>query len=259
MSNNSPLVSIVTPAHNCAETLQCTLDSILGQSFENWEHIIVDDASTDSTSQILQSHCSLHARARWIGLNTNQGAAVARNTAIQAASGRYIAFLDSDDVWKPNKLAQQLDFMRRNEVLFCYSSYEKINENGDVIGKVNVPARQSYSDLLKNNKIGCLTAIYDSEKLGKTLMPLIRKRQDLGLWLKLLKVTPYAYGIDECLAQYRVRSNSISSKKSNAAKYTWQLYREIEKLPFLKASYYFACYAINGFAKTYIAQIRRRA
>ena len=259
MPSHPPLVSIITPTHNSADTLARTLNSVVGQSFENWEHIIVDDASTDTTQDVLVAHCTENTRARWIGLDTNQGAAVARNTAIQAAQGRFITFLDSDDVWLPEKLEKQLRFMQSRDIAFSFAGYQKIDEEDAVIGTVHVPARQKYSDLLKNNTVGCLTAMYDSKKLGKVFMPLIRKRQDLGLWLRLLKITPHAYGMPDILAQYRIRRNSISSNKSNAARYTWRLYRDIEGLSLITASYYFTHYALNGVFKTYLSKSSGKA
>lgn len=254
MAQATPLVSIITPTHNDQATIGETLASVTGQSFDDWEHIIVDDASKDATPDVLTTYCATEPRARWVGLAKNGGAAVARNTAIDAARGRYIAFLDADDLWLPEKLDRQIAFMQSRDVAFSYASYDKINEAGDVIGRVTVPPRQSYHDLLKNNTVGCLTAAYDSQKLGKVFMPLIRKRQDLGLWLRLLKQTPRAFGMADVLAQYRIRANSISSNKSNAAQYTWQLYRDVEQLPLPKAAYYFAHYAFNGVAKTYFGK-----
>jgi len=252
MAMPPPLVSIITPSHNCAPVITETLRSIQAQTFTDWEHIIIDDASTDTSQAILDAHCQLEPRARWIGLSQNQGAGVARNAGIEVARGRYIAFLDSDDLWYPEKLRAQLDFMTRGNIEFSFCSYDKIDEQGEVIGKVIAPKQRRYSDLLKNNTIGCLTVMYDTNKLGKIPMPLIRKRQDLGLWLRLLKKTEYAYGMREKLAQYRICSNSISSNKASAAKFTWKLYREVERLPLPKAIYYFTHYAVNGMIKTYL-------
>lgn len=254
MTDNFPLVSIITPVYNSQGTLEETLRSIQAQSFENWEHILVDDASSDTSRDFLTAYCAQEPRARWIGLDINQGAATARNIAITAAQGRYIAFVDADDTWLPNKLATQLDFMQANDVAFCFSSFQKIDADGALLGQVIVPQRQTYKGLLKNNTIGCLTAIYDTQKLGKVLMPLIRKRQDLGLWLRLLKKTEYAYSVGDVLASYRIRKNSISSNKVNAAKFTWQLYRDVEKLPLWKAGYYFSHYVVNGVLKTYLSR-----
>src|SRR5690606_21911418 len=173
-----------------------------------------------------------------------------RNAGIKAAQGRYIAFLDSDDVWLPTKLEKQLEFMRRGDIAFSYCAYEKIDEEGEVFGRVGVPRKVSYRGLLKVCVIGCLTAMYDTQKLGKVYMPLIRRRQDLGLWLRILKKIDYAYGLQEILAQYRVRNDSISANKMVAARYTWKLYREHERLPLLKAVYYFSFYAVNGLLRT---------
>lgn len=258
MQAKVPLVSIITPTYNSADTLPITLMSVLGQSYENWEHILVDDASIDKTRDVLVAYCENNDRAHWIGLDVNQGAAVARNTAIKFARGRFIAFLDSDDVWMPKKLEQQLKFMQQNDIAFSCTGYVKIDEKENVLDTIVVPARQRASDLMKNNKVGCLTAMYDSDKLGKVYMPLIRKRQDLGLWLRLLRKTPYVYGMSEILAQYRLRSNSISVNKSNSAQYTWRLYREIEGLSIMRASYYFSHYAFNGIMKTYLPKLIRK-
>lgn len=248
----SPRVSIVTPTRNSESTIVETLDAVSVQSFGDFEHIIVDDASTDKTLDLIAPYIDADSRVRLIQLGKNSGAAVARNAGIQQSRGRYIAFLDSDDLWQPTKLERQLDFMIQGEVPFSYSSYNQIDENGAPLGAIMVPERQSYSDLLKNNRIGCLTVIYDTQFFGKVFMPLIHKRQDLGLWLKLLKKTPYAYGMQANLAQYRVHPNAMSSDKFDAAKYTWRLYRDIEKLPIGQALYYFSFYVLNGVAKTYL-------
>ena len=251
MPFSAPVVSIVTPTHNAEATLAATLASVQGQSFSQWEHILVDDASQDRTPDLLAAYCARESRARWIRFDQNQGAAAARNAAIDGAQGRYIAFLDSDDLWLPGKLKLQLAFMREKDVAFSFTGYDKIDEDGAFLGQVRVPPRQRYHDLLKNNTIGCLTAMYDTKKLGKVMMPSIRKRQDLGLWLRLLKLTPHAYGMPDILAQYRIRPNSISANKLSAAKYTWRLYREVEQMSALKAGYYFLNYALNGVVKTY--------
>ena len=251
MPFSTPIISIITPTHNAEATLAATLTSVQGQSFSQWEHILVDDASQDRTPDLLVAYCARESRARFIGFEQNQGAAAARNAAMEEAQGRYIAFLDSDDLWLPDKLKLQLAYMREKDVAFSFTGYDKIDEDGVFLRQVRAPLRQRYHDLLKNNTIGCLTAMYDTEKLGKVMMPSIRKRQDLGLWLRLLKRTPHAYGMPDILAQYRVRPNSISSNKLNAAKYTWRLYREVEQMSALKAGYYFLHYALNGVVKSY--------
>lgn len=244
------MVSIVTPSYNCTNYIHETISSVCSQTLTDWEMIIVDDCSTDNSVSVIKSCIEKDSRIKLIQLKENSGAAVARNTAIEAAQGRYIAFLDSDDLWLPDKLEKQLAFMQLNDYPFSYAAYDKIDVNGQVFGHVGVPDRVSYSDLLKMCSIGCLTAIYDKEFFGKVYMPLIRKRQDLGLWLRLLRKTNYAYGLNESLAQYRVRIDSISSNKANAAKFTWRLYRDVESLNLIKASYYFSHYAVRGLLRT---------
>lgn len=251
------LVSIVTPSYNSASYIASTIKSVLQQELADFEMIIVDDYSTDGTVEVVKEYTKLDSRIKLIELDCNGGAAVARNTAIEMAKGRYIAFIDSDDLWFPEKLASQIKFMRGNDVAFSYSAYEKVDELGHRLGAVGVPKKVSYNDLLKVCSIGCLTAIYDAEKLGKVYMPLIRRRQDLGLWLRILKKIPYAYATPGVLAQYRVRGGSISSDKRIAAKYTWKLYREIERLSIGKAAYYFSHYAINGIFRTKFPNLAR--
>lgn len=242
----STQVSIITPVYNCAKFITKTIESVLIQTRDKWELILIDDCSTDESINIISGFAQQDERIKIIQLKENSGAAVARNTAIEAASGRYIAFLDSDDRWLPHKLETQISFMQDRDVAFSYTAYEKMNERGETVGTVGVPDKVSYTDLLKVCSIGCLTAMYDTKKLGKIYMPMIRKRQDLGLWLRILKEIPYAYGIQQVLGQYQLRTDSISSNKRSAAQYTWRLYREVEKLNLLAAGYYFSHYAVNG-------------
>lgn len=244
------IVSIIIPTHNSVQFISETIKSVLDQSFFDWEMIIVDDCSSDNSVEVIQSFADQDPRIKLIQLSENSGAAVARNTAIEAAKGRYIAFLDSDDAWLPNKLEKQVAFMQENNYPFTFAAYDKVNESDEMFGHVGVPDKVTYSDLLKSSSIGCLTAMYDTEFFGKVYMPLIRKRQDLGLWLKLLKKTKYAYGLNETLGFYKVRKDSISANKKSAALFTWRLYRDIEKLSLPKASYYFSHYAVRGLLRT---------
>lgn len=250
-------VSVITPSHNAARFISETIQSVLNQEYTDWEMIVVDDCSTDNSVSIIHSFVEQDRRIKLIQLSENSGAAVARNAAIKASQGRYIAFLDSDDVWLPDKLEKQIAFMQENDVAFSYAAYEKIDVHGHVFETVDVPKSVVYSGLLKKNCIGCLTAIYDTEKLGKIYMPLIRKRQDLGLWLRILKKTPSAHATPGVLSQYRVRNDSISANKRVAAQYTWKLYREVEGLSFFVASYYFAHYAVNGILHSKLTKLMR--
>ena len=251
------LVSIITPSYNSAKFIGKTIESVLDQIYQNWEMIVVDDVSLDNSSDIVEKYCKKDNRIRLIKLEKNSGAAVARNRAIEEAKGRYIAFLDADDMWKPEKLEKQIYFMQKNNYSFTYTAYEKIDENGVVFGKIGVPLKVSYNQLLKTCVIGCLTAVYDTEKLGKIYMPTNTKREDFATWLSILKKIDFAYGIKENLSQYRVYENQSSGKKAKMAKENWKLYREIEKLNLLKACYYFSHYAVRGVLRTKFPKIAR--
>ncbi|PJI32571.1 glycosyltransferase family 2 protein [Acinetobacter pseudolwoffii] len=240
------IVSIITPSFNSVNYICHTIESILNQSYKNWELIIIDDCSTDDSCTVIQKYVDQDSRIKLIKLEENSGAAIARNIGIKHASGRFIAFLDSDDTWHPEKLEKQIKFMLDNQYYFTYTGYRKVDENGAFIKNAKMPKSINYNKLLKTNYIGCLTAIYDSEKLGKIYFPLIRKRQDYALWLKILKIIPNAYGLQEDLANYTVRSDSISANKLNVAKYNWTVYREVEKLSLIHAIYCFINYAILG-------------
>ncbi|WP_287797332.1 glycosyltransferase family 2 protein [Idiomarina sp.] len=253
---NPPDVSVIMPLYNSAQYAVKSIKSVLSQTYKNLELILVDDASIDDTYQQISPFLN-DKRVRYIGLTKNSGSAVARNVGIEEARGRYIAFLDSDDLWMPHKVEKQLDFMSQNKFPFTYSAYNKIDRYGQVYEHVGVPDTVEYYDLLKVCSIGCLTAIYDTQHFGKVFMPLIRKRQDLGLWLQLLRRAKYAHGLNEALANYRVHPNSISANKIKAASYTWRLYREHEKLNFISAVYFFSHYAVRGFIRTKMPSFAR--
>ncbi|MDP5291623.1 glycosyltransferase family 2 protein [Oceanimonas sp. CHS3-5] len=240
------VVSIITPVFNCSSFIGDAIESVIEQSFQSWEMILVNDCSTDNSLAIARLYSEKDERIKVVELSVNSGAAVARNKAISMAKGRYIAFLDADDRWLPCKLEKQVNFMQGNRVPFSYAEYERIDADGNVLGHIGVPKKVSYSDLLKTCYIGCLTAMYDTDCFGKVYMPEIRKRQDFSLWLKLLKEVDYAYGINEPLAQYRVHEGSISFNKLHASKYTWKVYREVESLSFFRSAYCFSHYAIRG-------------
>ncbi|UNY97889.1 glycosyltransferase [Zhouia spongiae] len=242
-------VSIITPTYNSLEYINETIESIINQTYENWELLITDDCSADGTWELLKEYAEKDSRIKIFQLEFNSGPGVARNNSIQNASGRFISFCDSDDVWKPNKLEDQIKFLSDNDLPFTYSSYQKMDENGNLGGIINVPEKLSFNDLLKTCPIGCLTAIYDTEKIGKVYMPIIRKRQDYGLWLKIFKEIRETRGMQEVLAYYRVRTNSVSSNKLRAAKYHFKVLRTVAKVPFIKACYYFVLYAFSGLFK----------
>jgi glycosyltransferase involved in cell wall biosynthesis len=244
------LVSIIMPNYNSARFVEETIVSVFAQTYENWELILVDDCSSDDSITIIESLMAEDKRIKLIKLAENSGPAIARNRGIEEAKGRYIAFLDSDDTWHPEKLSKQISFMQEHDIALCYTGYYRIEEqSGKIIDQINVPQKVDYNELLKQNIIGCLTAMYDTQKLGKVYMPDILKRQDFALWLTILKKIPYAYGLDEPLAHYRVRTASVSSNKILASKYNWKLYREVEKLPLHKAIYCFGWYTYKSILK----------
>lgn len=245
------------PSHNSELFIRKTIESVQLQSYLDWELIVVDDCSIDTSLEVLENLSGADSRIKLIRLQNNCGAAAARNKAIDIARGRYIAFLDSDDLWHPEKLERQIGFMQRYDHAFTYTAYEKINEDGIPFQIMGVPEKLSYHDLLKTNVIGCLTAMYDTEKLGKVYMPASTKREDFATWLQILKKVDYAYGINELLAQYRVYDAQSSSKKVNMAKENWRLYKDIEKLGTIKSIYYFAHYSIRGLLRTKFPRIAR--
>lgn len=244
----SDLVSIIIPSHNSAKTIQNSIDSILNQTYPHWEAIIIDDCSTDDSVNFIETAFKNEERIKVIKRSWNAGPAVTRNRGISEAKGRFIAFLDADDSWHPSKLEEQVNFMLTNNLELSYTSYEVIDMRGKVLGVRTPPTELTYSDVLKSNQIGCLTAMYDVEKLGKLFMPNIAKRQDMGLWLKILKNGIVARGlVDKPLARYRIGCKSVSSNKIGVLKYQWRIYREVEKLSLIKSINYFRHYAYRGF------------
>jgi teichuronic acid biosynthesis glycosyltransferase TuaG len=250
MDEKEPLVSIITPAYNASQYIAETVRSVLKQTFANWEMIIVDDCSTDDTREKVKTLGAEDRRIRLVCLEENGGAAVSRNRALRLARGRYIAFLDSDDCWKPEKLEKQLSFMKENDYAFTFTAYELMTQEGEFLNKqVWAPEQLSYSDLLKNTIIGCLTVMIDREKTGPFQMPNIRTRQDLATWLAILKQGHNAYGLNELLAEYRTGNPSISKNKWKAIKMNWFVYRKVEKLNVVKAFWCFSHYAVHAVAK----------
>lgn len=241
-----PAVSVVTPVYNAEEFIRETIDSVLNQTFENFEFLLIDDCSTDSSADIVKKYAEKDERVKYIKLKENSGAAVARNTGLENAKGRYIAFIDSDDVWYPEKLEKQLNFMNENNEAFTYTKYEHITEDGEVRSTPDFPEKLNYSGLLKNTAIACSTVVIDRQVIGDFRMPLVRKGQDTATWLKILRNHDYAYLVAEVLNQYRGREGSLSSDKISALKRTWNTYRNIEKLPLHKAVYYFGFYVWNA-------------
>ena len=244
------LVSIITPSYNSQAFIKVCIDSVLSQTYTNWEMIIVDDKSCDESVRYIESLIKNIEKITLIVLDENVGAAEARNKALEVAQGEYIAFLDSDDIWFPNKLEEQLDFMKKNNYAFTFTSYVPVSEKmNQTFSPILVPNEIDYVGYCKNTIIGCLTVVINRTIVGDFKMPNIRSSHDMALWLLIMKRGFNAYGLNKILAQYRIVSTSNTSKKYKAAKDVWCVYTKIEKLSILKSAWYFVHYAYNAMAK----------
>lgn len=246
------LVSIITPVYNCEKLIKETIKSVQEQTYENWEMILVDDCSTDKSEEIIKSIMKEDIRVKYFKLDENSGAAVARNYALEKSNGRFIAYLDADDLWRKNKLEIQIKFMLNNNCAFSCTDYEKIDEEGNSLNKiVKIPPKVDYNLFLRNTIIQTVGVMVDTKITGKELlvMPNIRRRQDAATWCQLLKAGYDCYEVPENLSYYRVVTNSLSSNKFKAVKGTWYLYRNIEKLSLPKACFCFIGYAFNAVKK----------
>ncbi|WP_041809173.1 glycosyltransferase family 2 protein [Evansella cellulosilytica] len=255
-NKSMPLISIITPTYNSENYIADTIESVLAQTLDDWEMIIVDDCSTDNTTSVIRSYVEKDERVKLIQLEKNSGAAIARNTAISHSVGKYIAFLDGDDQWLPEKLEKQLQYMQEKGASFSFTKYKTMDQKGEETGTiVDAPETVNYHQLLKHNVIGCLTVMLDVEKVGQVKMVDIRSRQDYVLWLELCKKGFEAHGIQEVLAKYRVSQHSLSSNKVKMAKQNWKVYREIEDLSLLKSLWYFINYAFYKLSKSLFNKI----
>ena len=241
----SGLVSIIMPAHNSEGSLADSVQSVVAQVYRDWELIIVDDASRDGTLPLANQLASIEPRIRVVPLEQNVGVAEARNRGINSARGQYLAFLDSDDLWLPNKLETQIGFMGSTGAGFSFAQYRRIGRDGSLSNPVKVPRSVSYEGLLRGNSIGCLTVAIDRYQIPEVSMPKI-KHEDYVTWLKILKRGHVAYGISQDLARYRVTSSSVSSDKRRSASWTWNIYRRVEGLSLVKSAWCFLHYTARA-------------
>ena len=223
------LVSIIMPSYNTARFISETIDSVLRQTYANWELIVVDDCSTDNTDEVIGAYLA-DERIRYIKNEKNSGAAVSRNRALREARGKWIAFLDSDDLWLPEKLEKQLAFMTKNGYDFSYTNYEEINESGEKTGvQVTGPRRITRMGMFNYCWPGCLTVMYNAEAVGLIQIEDIKKNNDYAMWLKICKMAD-CYLLDETLAAYRRRNGSISDHRyTELIKWHYRLFRLAEK------------------------------
>ncbi|MBC1435748.1 glycosyltransferase family 2 protein [Listeria rocourtiae] len=242
------VISIIMPAHNAEAHIQTAIDSVLAQSLRDFELLVLDDCSTDQTLKRIQAYSD--PRIRLYVLANNLGAAETRNYGIRQAKGRYIAFLDSDDCWKPEKLALQLAFMREHKVALSYTAYDVMSPDGKhITGHVNVPESVTYRYLLRNTIIGCLTVMIDTNQTGLVQMPAFKGAEDTATWLSILKTGHIAKGLTVPLAVYRKGNVSLSSNKFQMAQHIWQVYRKSQHMSVFIALTHFPFYLWNGLVK----------
>ena len=233
---DTPLVSVIMPAYNSAPFIEEAITSVINQSYDNWELLVIDDASTDGTVLIINSQAARDPRIILLKNPINKGPGYSRNLGIENAKGTFIAFLDADDMWLPHKLEIQIDFMREHNLEMTFSSYYLQKENQDKpFAIVEALPILTYRKLLKSNYVGNLTGIYDVSKTGKVFAPVMRKRQDWALWLTILKNIGKTRAVTQPLAIYRVRQESLSQNKSSLINYNFSIYRDYLKFGFFKS------------------------
>ena len=220
------LVSIIMPVYNVAEFLEETVASVLAQTYRDWELILVDDGSVDDSSQIMADLVEKDSRIIALYMEENGGQARARNAAIEKARGRYIAFLDSDDLWLPEKLAKQVNFIQQHHVGLCYSDYAEFEGERNIVSHIKAPDVVGSRRIYVSNAIPCLTAMYDAEKCGKVYMKPPEGTEDWALWIKLIKLSGPALNVGEELALYRVHAGGHSSNKMKMLRRVARFHRE---------------------------------
>lgn len=247
------LVSVIMPIYNAEKYLNDTLKSIFEQNYKNIEIVLVDDCSKDRSAKIISEFQKTHPEIIYQLQEKNMGAGAARNKALELAKGRYVAFLDSDDIWMPTKIQRQLDLMKIKNSPFSYTAIEMIDENNNTIkSKRNIKETCNYKYLLHNTIIATSSVIIDRSVLGDFRMPLRRGGQDYATWLMLLRNGVVACGINETLVRYRVASGSLSSNKFKSIKQVWEIQTQDEKINKFKAAFHVMCFGFNAFKKYFL-------
>lgn len=250
---NDRSVSVIVPVYNVQEYIAETIDCVRNQTYDDWELLLVNDCSTDSTVKVIEEYLQHNPdeRIRLIQQQENGGAAKARNTGLARARGRYIAYLDSDDLWEREKLSHQLAFMEEKGAAFSFTGYEFADETGRGLGKVvRVPAVMNYKQALKNTTIFTTTVMFDTARIPRELLEMPQvKSEDTALWWKVLRNGYPAYGLDENLVKYRRVGKSLSSNKLEAVRRIWNLYRKVEGLGVLQSMWNFCFWAVKAVAR----------
>jgi teichuronic acid biosynthesis glycosyltransferase TuaG len=247
--DSHPLISIVMPAFNAEKTLAFAIQSVLSQKYTNWELLLVDDASTDNTLGLAEFFVNSDSRIKLFSNKINQGVAKSRNLALEARHGKFVTFLDSDDLWLDSKLLTQIEAMTP-EIFFSYMPYSLIDYSGKFIRNYLPPKITNYKQMLLGNALGTLTVMLDSDYLGKSRFP-IRGHEDYALWLALLRKGNEAVraGNERSYAQYRIHPSSLTSSKLRAAGWQWSIYRESEGLSIATTSALMVSYAYKAILK----------
>lgn len=246
-------VSVITPIYNAEKYLRETLQSVLEQTYTDIEIVLVDDCSTDKSADIIHDFQQRCSKIVYFCQPKNMGAGAARNKALELATGQYVAFLDSDDIWLPEKTSRQLELMKNKQSPFAYAAIEMMDEHGKTIKeKRNIREYCDYRYLLHNTIIATSSVIIDRMVLGDFRMPLRRGGQDYATWLNLLKNGTVAYGINEALVRYRVSSNSLSSNKLKSVKQVWEIQTQDQKINPIFASFHVLCFIFNAVKKYFL-------
>lgn len=243
-------VSVIIPVFNAEKYLETTLQSVFVQTYKNIEIVLVDDCSTDKTAKVIAKYKINHPEIVYHLQNKNMGAGVARNKALELASGQYVAFLDSDDLWLPEKIEKQILLMKEKHSPFSYTAIEMIDSEGNIVKrKRKIRECCDYEYLLHNTIIATSSVIIDRVLLGDFKMSLRRGGQDYATWLSLLRSGIVAYGINETLVRYRVGHNSLSSNKFKSIKQVWEIQTQYEHINKLSATFHVLCFSFNAIKK----------
>lgn len=243
-----PEISIITPVYNASKFLNETIQSVLDQSFKDWEWVLTDDHSTDNSVEIIRS--IKDPRILLIESKLNGGAGYARNLSLEKASGRYITFLDADDVWENQFLEEMLSFMKKQNAELVYSSYVRCDENlNKILPDFEADRDVNFHNMLKTCRLSLLSSVYDSKRVGKEFFPKGSKREDHIMWLNLLKKIPEGKALKKTMAKYRMHPASISRKKSALVKEQYLVYRKYMGFSVFSSFYYTLAWAVNGFRK----------
>lgn len=250
----SDLVSVITPFYNAENVIERTLESVFNQTYKKIEIVLVDDCSTDNSKDVIQKYLNKHHEIIYCCQESNQGAGAARNKALEIAKGQYVAFLDADDVWHPEKIEKQINLLKKKDGAFSYTAIQMVDENDNIIKtKRKVREQIDYKFLLHNTMIATSTVVIDRTKLGDFRMPLRRGGQDYATWLMLLRDGTVAYGIDEVLENYRVgNKDSLAGKKGKSVRQVWEIQTQDEGINKILAVFNVVCFCVNAAKKYFL-------